>query len=305
MKRLLAFVLLIAMICSVCVFAPSAAALSEEEEALYAKYADLIGLLEAEDFDTALEMVYGLMPAVEYEEVTITTENFFDYYEVVTDDPYIERDSTGAIVSIWPGNLVFKLKEEFYKRGLDWENSSVTAGATAKKTLYRAKIDWETGEITLGDEIDSKVRKELKKIGMFDPTVDQSETGNYSIFLDGSGFIYKHPEHKSWWGGSADPSLGKTKLYVCEYSDVELVMAKGTLFIAKRLAFSKKQREAVRLPAVFLFLFRVQAISTSEMLRYRSSPVTSRSGFSSGGKRISSSSVRSSNLSSALSLQKG
>ena len=86
MKKLTAFILLIALVCSLCVFAPSAAALTEEEEALYTKYADLIALLEAEDFNAALETVTSMMPATEFEEITLTAENFFDYFEIATEN---------------------------------------------------------------------------------------------------------------------------------------------------------------------------------------------------------------------------
>ena len=235
MKRLLAFILLVAIVCSLCVFAPSAAALSEEEEALYTKYADLIALLEAEDYESALGFVWDMMPAAEYEEVVLTEENFFDYFEIVPGDPYIEKTSSGEIKSIYPGGLYLALKEEFVDR-LDWENSGFSVGVTAKKDLYRAKINWETGEITLGSEPDADVKKAVKKLDWFEPKVDtrvdESETVYYSYYIDADSFYFKHPKYKAWNSGMAEPDLD-TKYYQVVYRDLEISGVEGSLFIKK------------------------------------------------------------------------
>ena len=232
MKKLTAFILLIALVCSLCVFAPSAAALTEEQEALYTKYADLIALLEAEDFNAALETVTSMMPATEFEEITLTAENFFDYFEIATEEPSIERNSDGSIKQIYPGWLALKLKEDFVNR-LDWENSTLTVGITAKKDLYRAKIDWETGEVTLSGKSDSDVKKAVKKLDWFEPKVDvQVSEIYYSYYLSGDGFWFKHPTYKGWSSGFAEPDL-KAKYYQVVYRDIELVSVEGTLFLAK------------------------------------------------------------------------
>ena len=235
MKRLLAFILLVALACSLCVFAPSAAALSEEEEALYAKYADLIALLESEDYEAALEAVYGMMPEPEYEEIVLTPENFFDYFEIVVAEPNIDRASSGEIKTIFPGNLYVRVKEELSEK-LDWQNSHVVFGVSAKKDLYRAKIDWETGEITLGSEPDADAKKAVKKLDWFEPKVDQlidmSEMFYSSYYIDGDAFWFKHPEYKGWSNGWAEPGM-KTKFYQVVYRDIEVVSVEGSLFLKK------------------------------------------------------------------------
>lgn len=231
MKKLVSFLLLVALVCSLCAFAPSAAALSEEEEALYTKYADLIALLEAEDFSGALDTITSMMPATEYEEIALTAENFYDYFEIVTEDPNIEKNSDGSIKQIYPGSLILKMKEDIVNR-VDWENSILTVGITAKKDLYRAKIDWETGEITLGDESDSDVKKAVKKLDWFEPKVDvQVSELAYMRWLSGDGFWFKHPTYKGWSSGFAEPG-SKTKYYQVVYRDIELVSVEGTLFLA-------------------------------------------------------------------------
>ena len=136
MKKLISVLLLIALFCTA--FAGSAFALTEDEEALYAKYADLIALMENEDYEAAYEAFQAMMPEPEYEEVVLTEENFFDYFEIVTAEPYIERDSAGVIKTVYPGGLQLRMKEDFAKR-LDWENSTLSVGITAKKDMYRAR----------------------------------------------------------------------------------------------------------------------------------------------------------------------
>ncbi len=235
MKKLTAFILLAALVCSLCVFAPSAAALTEEEEALYTKYADLIELLEAEDYEAVLEAVWTMIPEPEYEEVVLTPENFYDYFEIEVAEPNIERSSSGEIKTIFPGSLYVRVKEDCYDV-LDWENSHVVFGVTAKKDLYRAKIDWETGEITLGSEPDADAKKAVKKLDWFEPKVDQqidmSETIYSSYYIDGDAFWFKHPEYKGWSNGWAEPGM-KTKFYQVVYRDIELVNLEGSLFIKK------------------------------------------------------------------------
>lgn len=231
MKKLISVLLLIALFCTV--FAGSAFALSEEEEALYTKYADLIALLEGEDYEAALEAVQAMIPEPEFEEVVLTEENFFDYFEIVSGDPYIERYAGGSIKTIYPGGLELRIKEDFAKR-LDWENSTLSVGITAKKDLYRAKIDFETGEITLADSSDSDVKKALRKsVSWFESKVDTHVDGVYSqYFLANDPFWYKDPTYKDWWGIEAAPGV-KAKYYQVVYRDIELVNLEGTLILAK------------------------------------------------------------------------
>ena len=230
MKKLISVLLLIALFCTA--FAGSAFALTEDEEALYAKYADLIGLLEAEDYDAALESIWSMMPATEYEEVVLTPENVLDYFDIITGEPQIEKDSSGNIKRIWPGGLLLVMKEDVINR-LDWENSSLVLGVTAKKDMYRAKIDWETGEITLGDEKDSDVKKAVKKLDWFEPKVDEQIDGVYSMYyITSDAFWYKHPQYKSWSSGYAEPDLN-AKYYQVVYTDIEVVNVEGSLFLSK------------------------------------------------------------------------
>ena len=231
MKKLISVFLLIALFCTA--FAGSAFALSEEEEALYTKYADLIALLEGEDYEAALEAVQAMIPEPEFEEVVLTEENFYDYFEIVTAEPYIQRYAGGSVKKIYPGGLELWPKVDIIGR-LDWENSTLSVGITANKDLYRAKIDFETGEITLADSSDSDVKKALRKsVSWFESKVDTHVDGVqpwYSLAND--DFWYQDPAYKDWCCGSAEPGV-KAKYYQVVYRDIELVNLEGTLILAK------------------------------------------------------------------------
>lgn len=232
MKRILSLILLLATVCSLCVFAPSAAALSgEEAEALCEKYAPIIDALEAGDYSAALDAVWEMKPPVEYEAVEITPENFFDYFEIQQAEPEIYRYADGSIKRIWPGSLVIVMKEDVQKR-VNWTDSKLKATVKGKYTLYRAKVDFETGEITLGDKMDSKTKKEFKKqASWFDLNFSRDVEGVFSRWHIGDGFCYKEPKYKYWTIGYAEPGV-KTKYYQPVASDIEVSKASGTLYLA-------------------------------------------------------------------------
>lgn len=233
MKRILALILLLALVCSLCVFAPTAAALSDEEaEALYEKYGPILDALEEGDYSTALDAVWEMKPPIEFEPVEITPENVYDYFEIGLDNPRIERFSDGSIKEIWPGSVYLALKEDFTRR-LDWENSNINVTVKGKKALYRAKIDWETGEVTLGDKMDSKVKKDMKKhFDWFQFNIEEQIQEIFSkYYFAGDAFIYKDPKDKYWTMNPAVPGLD-AKYYQSVYSDVEITAASGTLYLA-------------------------------------------------------------------------
>ena len=237
MKKLVSLCLLIALVCSLCVTGISAAALSPAE--LYEKYAPVLDALEAEDYDAALNEIWGIMPAVEYEEVEITEENFYDYFEIKMGDPYEVTFMDGE-KGIQPGFLVVAMKEGVQEK-LDIDNCSLTIGVKAKKELRRAKIDFKDVTVKLGDKMDSKTKKELRKsASWFEPKVDtQLEVfaadgahRYFSYIIDSDVFWYKDPAYKYWTSSTAQKGVD-VKYYQVVYKDIELVNVTGTLFIAK------------------------------------------------------------------------
>ena len=233
MKKLVSACLLIALVCSLCATGVFASALSPEE--LYEKYAPVIDALEAEDYDAAVEAIDALQPVVEYEAVEITPENFFDYFEIQQGEAQkvTMRDGEERIL---PGGLEVVMKEGVRER-LNRKDSTLTIGVKAKKDFYRAKIDAETGEVKLGDKMDSKDKKALKKsASWWESKVDtQIEVfygdGYFNSWLDSDAFWYKDKQYNYWTNEPAQ--LGsKTKYYQVVYRDIELVNAVGTLYLA-------------------------------------------------------------------------
>ena len=229
MKKFVSLCLLIALVCSLCATGVSAAALSPEE--LYEKYATIIDALEAEDYSTAYKEVRDMIPLEAFEAVEITKDNFFDYYEIVKDEPTIERDSSGKIKSVTPGNFLISLKEEYWDR-LYGDRSSIKVRVKADKSFARAKIDWETGEITVSSKTDSDVKKALKKLEWVETKLDSSLDSVFSWWSVGwNTFYYKDSQYKYWTTGEAKPGLD-VKYYQAVYSNVEVSEVSGTLYLA-------------------------------------------------------------------------
>ena len=67
---------------------------------MYEKYKSIIDKLEGENYDGAIEEIQAMKPAPTVQEVEITADNFFDYYDIVYDENNIERDSDGNIITI-------------------------------------------------------------------------------------------------------------------------------------------------------------------------------------------------------------
>ena len=237
MKKLVSLCLLFALVCSLCVTSVSAAAVSPEE--LYEKYAPILDALEAEDYDAALEAIEALVPVPEYEPVEITTENFYDYFEITTSEPRSYTNPDGR-QTIQPGYLMVSPKEGVSER-LNRDGSTLTIGVKAKKDLYRAKVDFETGTVTLGDKMKSDTKKEMKKSATWfeskvDTQIDVFYEMNgrtlYSSVLASDFFMFKNTEYKYWTNGPAEAG-SKAKYYQVVYTDIELVNATGTIYIAK------------------------------------------------------------------------
>ena len=244
MKRLLSLCLLLALIFSLCVPSVSASALSPDE--IQEKYGPLIDALEAEDYETAVAEFGKLVGTPEMdagsgtdnqvsedrEVIELTTENFLDYFELVQDGNYIDRDSSGKIKSIYPGTYRYVLKEEYRER-FSWETEEMTLGFIAKvDSFYRAKIDWDTGTFTLGDKADKNTRKAIKKDCKYSTSkLDSQVTGYDSFYICSPDFfyLYRSSGFKWWTSGPAEPK-DKTKYYIDTWN-IEIVNVSGTLIL--------------------------------------------------------------------------
>ena len=132
----------------------SEAAAPSVGEQMYEKYKSIITKLEGENYDGAIEEIEAMKPVPDVQEVAITPENFFDYYDIVYRENSITRDADGKIVSInkCDNEFYFALKDEY---ALDEKSdNTIVCGMTCDYDLKKIEnVDFETGEITLGEEI--------------------------------------------------------------------------------------------------------------------------------------------------------
>ena len=132
----------------------SEAAAPSVGEQMYEKYKSIITKLEGENYDGAIEEIEAMKPVPDVQEVAITPENFFDYYDIVYRENSITRDSDGKITSIdrWDSFFSFCLKDEFI---LDEnEDNTLVIGVTGDYDLKKIEnVDFETGDIILGKDL--------------------------------------------------------------------------------------------------------------------------------------------------------
>lgn len=131
-------------------------------EQMYEKYKSIIDKLEGENYDGAIEEIQAMKPAPVVQEVGITAENFFDYYDIVYRENNIERDADGKITRIdkYDNVFEFKLKDE-YSLDTD-EDNNVEIGVTCEYDLKKIdEVDFETGEITLNNETNDELEEKI------------------------------------------------------------------------------------------------------------------------------------------------
>ncbi len=140
--------------------------------------------------------------------IELTPENFFDYFELVLTEPYVERNSKGKIKWIDTGSYKLQLKPEYEDR-YNWSKSDeITIGVTGKAYFHRAKIDWKTGEITVSSKANKDVRKAIKKDSYISTSLDTQLTGHSSFYVVGSTLCHKeklYGSHYYWSSSSAKP----------------------------------------------------------------------------------------------------
>lgn len=96
MKRLISVILAGVLALSLC--GCGAAAKPSVGDQMYEKYGSIIDKLEAGEYEKVIEEVTAMMPVPEEQTVTITLDNFSDYYELRYDVPQVNRDSQGSFL---------------------------------------------------------------------------------------------------------------------------------------------------------------------------------------------------------------
>lgn len=237
MKKLIAVLLVIVLACSLCACGSSAPPEPSIADQMYEKYGSIIDKLEAENYEAAIEEITGMMPEPEETVVTITPENFYDYYEL----SYIERkpkmDAAGNITEMYGDQLFnFKLKEDFADLIVP-DESQVEVGITFDQSLKRIEsIDWENAKLTFSKETYNDILQKINE--NVSPKIEPSFSGTYSgknmlspgsypSFLD-IAFYYYTGDFTAWRASPIEVDKDYT-YYMLVPENIEIVRAEGTL----------------------------------------------------------------------------
>lgn len=117
-----------------------------------AKYADLIDLLETEDYEGALADVQSRIPVPEepsYTEIEITIDNWEDYFVI----DYVEKWHTNSFGEIDRLRLdvVIHIKPEYADRVADKENAKINFDISYDCILNTVEIDYAAQTYTFTD----------------------------------------------------------------------------------------------------------------------------------------------------------
>ena len=206
---------------------------------MYEKYKSIIDKLEGENYDGAIEEIQAMKPAPVIQEVEITADNFFDYYETVFWEDQIERDAEGKISSIricsyW---FDFELKNEYL---LDTEqDNAVEIGVTCDYDLKKIEdVNPETGEIVYGDEVFDEIKDEILELNKGRANEDSvvlSVTckGNQKINCHESPGVCggRWIRNEDYWEWSSEITPDDYGGYVFVPKDIQIIRAEGTLHV--------------------------------------------------------------------------
>ena len=207
-------------------------------EQMYEKYGSIITKLEGENYDGAIEEIEAMKPASVVQEVEITPDNFYDYYDIIYRENDISRDSDGRITRIykWDNEFSFVLKDE-YKLDEN-EDNTILVGVTGDYDLKKIEdVDFETGEITLGDEVFDEYKAEI-----VESNKEWANAGSalLSVTSEGTDVIYCNASlvvDERWnnegygWISNLDISPTDYEGYVFAPVNIEISRAEGTLHI--------------------------------------------------------------------------
>lgn len=250
MKKYMALLLMIIMAVSIIGCGGNAAQEPEQMpepepsigDQMYEKYKTIIDKLEGENYDGAIEDIQAMKPAPTIQEVEITKDNFFDYYDIVYDENEIERDSEGKIVNIYKRdrNFSFKLKDE-YTLDNNQENT-IVIGVTGEFDLKKIEnIDFDTGEITLSDEkfddFEDEIVEDTKEWTDEDSTrLSVTSEGDWIILCNNTSYVSGSRWFKNeyGWEDSHEIKPNDYEGYVFVPVDIQITRAEGTLHIVNK-----------------------------------------------------------------------
>lgn len=238
MKKIIAMVLLFSFAISLSACGATSSEPSVGDQ-MYEKYKTIIDNLEAEDYEKALDEISNMMPEPEINEVTITPENFLDYYEIVYWPIDGEKDASGmwTSLSINTSSFYFKLKDQFVDK-VEEEDSHCEVGIVGSHDLKRLEsVDFSTGRYVLSeetyDDIKQTVWEQFKAYGNPE-TFSVTAEGVREIYPFLNDFLTGNTIWYHWGNWSFDrlsPDVVDNEIYVSVIGDLEIVRAEGTLFL--------------------------------------------------------------------------
>lgn len=201
----------------------------------YLQFQDLIDALKAEDYDTAQALLDGMKPKPAETVVSITPDNFWDYYEIVYPEFQLTKDASGKITEIWPTQTFsINLKEEYR---IDYGRSNIEIGVTCDHKLHRIEsVDWDTGRITVSEETYDDIAKKISSDNSICSLTTSTTSNGNSFFNIDFSYVVIYPcwSRGDWggWSNAYNPKLGENKeLYIFDIENFTIVRADGTLVI--------------------------------------------------------------------------
>jgi len=183
-----------------------------------------------------------MKPEPVVQEVEITTDNFFDYYDIVYQENQIDRDSDGKIVSIrkWDNSFSFQLKDEYTLDGN--KESTIVIGVTGGYDLKKIEnVDFETGEITLSDQ---KFDDYEDQIVEFTKEWTDEDSTQLSVTCEGSWMLQcgntpmviddRWVNRENEWVEYYEITPDDYEGYVFVPVDIQITRAEGTLHIVNK-----------------------------------------------------------------------
>lgn len=152
--------------------------------------------------------------------VDITSENFFDYFEMRLENSWSKNEFDE--VEGWGRNYYLFLKPEYADR-LAIDDSEIKLQYTGKLVYYFCDVDLENQTIEVGEAIASQDKK------------DVDETTSFRLY---NGYSEKFPEEYCvtyFWLYSSDNGWfdGAEHAYVTDYEDFNIERAAGQIILVK------------------------------------------------------------------------
>ena len=223
MKRLFSAVCVSAVLLTGCSSGPS------KGDQMYEKYGKLIDALEAGNYEESVKAFTEYVPKPETEEVTLTKDNLYDYFELVV-APNLEKDAHGNIKSMIEYARL-DLKQEY--QGKANANDATIGYEYQNKCYHITNLNTADGSYTC-EEVE--IPADMPSWVVEDATKLHSETSNLynQVMLYPHNFVGFTAEGSSGYGYLHLENFEQyTDCYVFKPETIDVISVTGTLTIRK------------------------------------------------------------------------